>query len=60
MRIGLFSLPEIAPGKQNIKDERLDQVDKITKSKKKVYIQVELLEEEDIRAFDGPTLAVLA
>ena len=42
MKIGLFSLPEITPGKQNIKDERLDQVDKITKSKKKVYIQVEL------------------
>lgn len=42
MKIGLFSVPEITPGKQNIKDERLDQVDKITKSKKKVYIQVEL------------------
>ena len=42
MKIGLFSLPEITPGRQNIKDERLDQVDKITKSKKKVYIQVEL------------------
>lgn len=42
MKIGLFSIPEITPGKQNIKDERLDQVDKITKSKKKVYIQVEL------------------
>lgn len=42
MKIGLFALPEISLGKQNIKDERLDQVDKITKSKKKVYIQVEL------------------
>ena len=45
MKIGLFSLPEITPGKREIKDERLDQVDKITKSKKKVYIQVELLGE---------------
>jgi hypothetical protein len=45
MKIGLFSIPEITPGKQDIKDERLDQVDKITKSKKKVYIQVELLGE---------------
>ncbi len=42
MKIGLFAIPEISLGKQNIKDERLDQVDKITKSKKKVYIQVEL------------------
>ncbi len=48
MKIGIFSLPEITPGKQNIKDERLDQVDKITKSKKKVYIQVELLGQDSI------------
>lgn len=48
MKIGLFSLPEITPGKQNIKDERLDQVDKITKSKKKVYIQVDLIAQEAV------------
>jgi hypothetical protein len=48
MKIGLFSLPEITPGKQDIKDERLDQVDKITKSKKKVYIQVELSGEDSV------------
>jgi len=48
MKIGLFSLPEITPGKQDIKDERLDQVDKITKSKKKVYIQVELCGEDAV------------
>ncbi|MFA5286759.1 MAG: DUF933 domain-containing protein [Candidatus Omnitrophota bacterium] len=48
MKIGLFSLPEITPGKQDIKDERLDQVDKITKSKKKVYIQVELTGEDSV------------
>ena len=48
MKIGLFSLPEITPGKREIKDERLDQVDKITKSKKKVYIQVELLGESAV------------
>jgi len=43
MKIGLFSFPQIPLGRQNIKDERLDQVDKITKSKKKVYIQIELV-----------------
>jgi hypothetical protein len=48
VKIGLFSLPEITPGKQNIKDERLDQVDKITKSKKKVYIQVDLCGEDAV------------
>lgn len=48
MKIGLFSIPEITSGKRDIKDERLDQVDKITKSKKKVYIQVELLGEDAV------------
>ena len=48
MKIGLFSLSEITPGKREIKDARLDQVDKITKSKKKVYIQVELLGQDAV------------
>jgi hypothetical protein len=48
MKISLFSLPQIPAGKQNIKDGRLDQVDKITKSKKKVYIQVELISQEEV------------
>ncbi|PIP19246.1 MAG: hypothetical protein COT38_01855 [Candidatus Omnitrophica bacterium CG08_land_8_20_14_0_20_41_16] len=48
MKIGIFSIPEIPLGKQNIKDERLDQVDKITKSKKKVYIQVELTGQDGV------------
>jgi len=45
MKISIFSIPEITPGKHNIKDPRLDQVDKITQSKKKVYLQVELVDE---------------
>ena len=46
MKIAVFSIPEIALGKHNIKDSRLDQVDSITKSKKKTYIQVELVGED--------------
>jgi hypothetical protein len=42
MKIGIFSIPEIPLGKQNVKDPRLDEVDKITKAKKKTYVQVEL------------------
>jgi len=45
VKIAVFSIPEIALGKHNIKDSRLDQVDSITKSKKKTYIQVELVGE---------------
>lgn len=43
MKIGIFSIPEITPGKQSIKDERLDQVDKLVKAKKKTYIQIDLV-----------------
>lgn len=46
MKIAVFSIPEINLGKHNIKDSRLDQVDSITKSKKKTYLQVELAGED--------------
>ena len=46
MKISLFFIPDIKPGKQNVKDSRLDEVDKITKAKKKTYIQVELVGED--------------
>ena len=45
MKIAVFSIPEITPGKQNVKDPRLDQVDKLVKAKKKTYIQIELVAE---------------
>jgi ribosome-binding ATPase YchF (GTP1/OBG family) len=48
MKIGLFSLSQISIGKHNIKDSRLDQVDSITKSKKKTYVQVELVGEDSL------------
>jgi ribosome-binding ATPase YchF (GTP1/OBG family) len=46
MKIAVFSIPEIDLGKHNIKDNRLDQVYKITKSKKETYVQAELVSEE--------------
>jgi len=57
MKISLFSIPEITLGKHNIKDHRLDQVDKITQSKKKVYLQVELVDEK--AALDADAILVL-
>jgi ribosome-interacting GTPase 1 len=53
MKIGVFSIPELNPGKYNVKDGRLDQVDKITKSKKKTYIQVELVGDDAIQDVDA-------
>ncbi len=43
MKIGIFSISDLALGKHNIKDDRLDQVDKLVKAKKKTYVQVELV-----------------
>ena len=57
MKISVFSIPQIQPGKRNIKDSRLDQVDNITKAKKKTYVQVELVGEEN--ALDADVIMCL-
>lgn len=46
MKISAFAAQEITPGKHNIKDEKLDQADKLVKAKKKTYAQVEVVGEE--------------
>ncbi|MFA7652905.1 MAG: DUF933 domain-containing protein, partial [Candidatus Omnitrophota bacterium] len=46
MKISALGLPEINPGKHNVKDFRLDEVDSITHAKKKTYIQVEVTGEQ--------------
>jgi len=53
MKISVFSISAINPGKHNIKDSRLDEVDKITHSKKKTYIQVELAAEDAVGLADA-------
>jgi len=57
MKICAFSIPEINIGKHNIKDARLDEVDKIVKAKKKTYIQVEVVGEG--LALDADCILVL-
>jgi len=53
MKIGIFSIPEITLGKHNVKDSRLDEVDKITRAKKKTYLQVELAGEDALLDCDA-------
>lgn len=48
MKIGIYAITELTPGKHNVKDARLDKVDSITKSKKKTYVQVELISGQDL------------
>lgn len=58
MKIAVFSIPDIALGKHNIKDSRLDEVDKITKAKKKTYVQVDLAGED--AALEADAVLVLS
>lgn len=57
MKISIFFIPETASGKYSIKDSRLDEVDKITKAKKKTYVQVELVSTDN--ALDTDAIVVL-
>jgi len=53
VKIAVFSIPEVSLGKHNIKDSRLDQVDSITKAKKKTYVQVETVGEDALLDADA-------
>lgn len=57
MKIGIFFIPEITLGKHNVRDLRLDEVYKITKSKKETYIQIELAGED--ATLDADAILVL-
>lgn len=46
MKIGIFFIPDTPLGKHNIKDRRLDEVDKLVKAQKKTYVQVELVSQD--------------
>ena len=53
MKIAIYSLAEIPLGKHNVKDTRLDEVDKITQAKKKTYLQVELAGQDLVAEADA-------
>ena len=53
MRICLFGLAGIAPGKHNLKDPRLDQVDQLNEAQKKTHAQVEVVEEKELLTCDA-------
>jgi hypothetical protein len=60
MKIAVVSLSQISAGKHNVKDPRLDQMHKITGSKKETYIQVEIVSEENILEADALLAGVAA
>lgn len=56
MKISVFSATRIPAGKHNVKDSRLDQINKLSGSKKKTYIQVELVGEDS--ALDADSIII--
>jgi hypothetical protein len=53
MKICLFGVTGITPGKHNLKDPRLDQVDQMVEAQKKVYAQVDIVEEKEMATCDA-------
>ncbi len=53
MKIALFGIPEIKPGKHNLKDPRLDQADKLVEAQKKTCAQVDVVGEEGLQEAEG-------
>ena len=53
MKCGLFGVTGIALGKHNLKDPRLDQVDKLVEAQKKTYAQMDVVEEKELLTCDA-------
>jgi ribosome-binding ATPase YchF (GTP1/OBG family) len=53
MKISLFGITGIVLGKHNIKDPRLDQVDKLVEAQKKTYAQVDVVPEKEMVTADS-------
>jgi hypothetical protein len=52
MKIAVIGLDGIPIGKNNVKDPRLDQADKLVEAKKKVYVQVDVVGEGEVHDAD--------
>jgi ribosome-binding ATPase YchF (GTP1/OBG family) len=53
MKICLFGITGIPIGKHNVKDPRLDQADKMVEAQKKIYAQVDVLQEKEMATCDA-------
>src|SRR6476620_3004567 len=53
MKISLFGVSGIALGKHNLKDPRMDQVDKLVEAQKKTYAQVDVMPEKEMVTADS-------
>jgi len=53
MKISLFGISGLLPGRHNLKDPRLDQVDKLVEAQKKICAQVDLVDDKELLTADA-------
>ncbi len=53
MKICLFGISGLTPGKHNLKDPRLDQADQLVEAQKKTCAQVDVVEEQELLTCDA-------
>jgi ribosome-binding ATPase YchF (GTP1/OBG family) len=53
MKICLFGVSGLTPGKHNLKDPRLDEADKLVEAQKKTCAQVDVVEEKELLTCDA-------
>ena len=53
MKLCLFGISGITPGKHNLKDPRLDQADKLVEAQKKTYAQLDVVDEKELLTADA-------
>ncbi len=53
MKIGLFGIAQIKPGKHNLKDPRLDQTHELVEADKKTHAQIDVIGEDQLLDADA-------
>ena len=49
MKLAIYQVPGVSLGKHNVKDPRLDAADKLVEAKKKIYVQADIVGEEELK-----------
>ncbi len=53
MKLAIYQVPGVSLGKHNIKDPRLDAADKLVEAKKKIYVQADIVGEDELKEADA-------
>ena len=53
MKLAVYQVPGVSLGKHNVKDPRLDAADKLVEAKKKIYVQADIVGEDEMKDADA-------